>query len=624
MSDEALNWRLEFEHAGNGLREAQDQLRGLQRELSKGQKAFLEFASEGKKVKFEVQGTGDGLDKTGKSAGGLYDLFKRAGDGVKDFRRENSLLIETLKTVGQTIVYAYQQLDKYGERAITAFGEKQGALRAFTTLLGDPGAADVEYRKAQAIGAKTELTQQDSVKAKQVLMTAGFRGDALDRNLAMILDVASMAQPEDRQIAMARLSKAISDIQNIGHLAAGEVKQLDGLVGRQYVYKALNQMGYGKTKAEAVEMQADKKIDASAAITAIQMGVMEQINTKELGSYAIGASGSLAGLISNREEQFDILLKSFDSEALPGTQLYKESLKEQQDAFEVSSKSGANLSIVLQDFADVSMNVKSAWTQFVTGFLSAFAEGYGMTMQNLGKADIKGLVKSAKEFGETLGYRVAPAIATVLHWFEKIGWVLDVVGFAFDTLGGVVSIVVRTIGTLADIYVMMTEGRWKEIGGALENLGSFAVKGGKDAVQFDARGNVTYGADGTWGDDPEPREKDKGDEVAGSKGRKGSGGDRERADFKGDYSSLKAGAFLPFIGLADSPMLDSLRTQMDVAQGGKQLDIRRDEKISAEVKIDRVEILVSGDMDANAVAEKVKDVLISFGRYARTPARGAI
>ena len=71
---------------------------------------------------------------------------------------------------------------------------------------------------------------------------------------------------------------------------------------------------------DAVDKQMKSgSVTSEQGLLAIQRAIVAQLGTKKLGEYAVGSSGTVAGLQSNREEAFDNLLKSFDSEACPAS-----------------------------------------------------------------------------------------------------------------------------------------------------------------------------------------------------------------------------------------------------------------------------------------------------------------
>jgi tape measure domain len=270
-------------------------------------------------------------------------------------------------------------LDKFGDKAIEAFGERQGALRAYTTLLGDAHKAEEEFLKAQALSQKTDLTSSQLEGAQKSLMVAGFRGKDLDAALLATADVASMAAPAERQLTTDRFARALSQVFSKGKLQGEEIRQLtEAGLSRSKLNEELIAAGLGGDAASVERAVSGGKVTSGVGIAAIERAILAQFGTSRLGEYATGSSGTISSLLSNRDEGIKNLMKGYDLEKLPQAAAYKDALKKQADSLSLNSETGNKLSLVLQSLTDSSLGFKGAWEEGKTAFLEEFVKGFDL------------------------------------------------------------------------------------------------------------------------------------------------------------------------------------------------------------------------------------------------------
>lgn len=422
-----LSFQLDFDVRSDGLRSATSLLGAFRAELQQGQRAILSFDQSTGQLSAKIESIGGAA---GKASGGLGSL-KGALMGVG----------AALATVAAGIALGITQLDKLGDASLQAFGERSRTIKAYTTLLGDAQKAETEFGKAQNIAAMTDLTGQETVKAQQQLFVAGFRGQQADSTLLAGLDLASISTGDPNE-ALKSFARATGQIKQKGKLQQEELLQLaegsslsSGLV-KEELRKSLGLKSIG----EVDKRQAAGQIDADTAISAIQRAVLAQLGTSKLGEFATSGSGSIQSLISNRDEAFSNLLKSFDSEVIPAVGRYRESLKAQGDVLAANSASGQGLTLVLQDLGNTSLNLKTLVTEFSTAFLDSFQASYGKVLEEIGISqeswDRAGV--SAADLGATLGDFAGDILPRILRGFEQLGPLIDAAAEAVSYLGSMV------------------------------------------------------------------------------------------------------------------------------------------------------------------------------------------
>lgn len=439
-----LSFSLDFDVRDAGLRGAASALGSLRAELGAGQRATIEFEGAAGKLRATIENVGGAAEK----AGGALSAVKSAA----------GLLASAFAVVGGAIVGAGKALDDFGDKAIKSFGERSSAIRAYTTLLGSASMAETEFAKAQQLAARTDLTAEATQKAQQQLLVAGLRGPTKDALLLGGLDLASIT-PGDKNEALKSFARATGQVAQKGKLQSEELLQLaeGSSLGSGFV-KAELQKILGVKDNAAVDKKLQKgEVNSDQGLLAIQRAILAQLGTQQLGQYATGSSGSLTGLISNRDESFENLLKSFDSEVIPAVTRYKEALTRQGEALDTTREQGQNAVIVLQDFSNTSIALKAAWTDFTTGFIESFTSSYTEAMAALGvnQTGLDNMGAAAMRLGEILG-NVGTGVAVVVRAFDYMGTVINVIATGVQGLGAILS-------TLGEVLADLAAGDFVEV-----------------------------------------------------------------------------------------------------------------------------------------------------------------
>ena len=302
---------------------------------------------------------------------------------------------------------AWGVFEKGGDYAVNAMGERSATIRGYTQLLGgDKKQANLEYYRAQQFSQKTDFTSETIEKSQARLMAQGFRGKDLYATLFSAADLAAI-MPGDKNQTLERVTMAMSQIKAKGKLQGEELTGqlaeagLNTTLVKQQLMKSLKL----KSTAEVDKKMGKGEISADVALPAIQRAILQQLGTSKAGEYATSASGSLTGLISNRDEAVQNLLKGFDGdENLPAMDRYKKALTEQGKLFDINAKTGKQLSLVVQDMANAAVDAKSAWTEFTSGFLESFAGSYAKELNTGGRNfDTEATTVAVRNLGEAIG-----------------------------------------------------------------------------------------------------------------------------------------------------------------------------------------------------------------------------
>lgn len=411
MEDNRTFWELSFTETG--LTEAQKRAAALEEGFKKIRDAanaaalntgnnFVQLLQPMDAAKQRTADMNEALKQT-------VSTFQFAKSGVLVFAAAASVALGAVVSgAGQ----AMNALSKLDDIAVKAFGERTSTLRAYTTILGDSKQAQIEYAKANELASKTELTSASTLKAQQALIVAGFRGSDLTNALTASMDVASTRQPEEREQVMEQMGRGFSQILAAGKLRGEELNQLsEAGVSRRAVLEIV-----GKGDAAAGEkMLSGGQVSAQEGIAAIQQAILQTLGTQKLGEFATAASGSMGGLLSNRSEALDILLKTFDGETTPAVIRFKEALTDQTNALAVSSATGEGLVMMLSDFTSITANVKTIWTDFSSAFLDSFVETYNEARE--GSGAFIAMTDGIQVLGKTLG-KVGTAVGVIADGFE--------------------------------------------------------------------------------------------------------------------------------------------------------------------------------------------------------------
>ncbi len=569
----------------------------------------------------------------------LQTFSQAGGAALQTFASAAAIALGAVVAGATAAGYALSQLD---EKATKAFGERTSTIRAYTTILGDAKQAQIEYAKANELASKTEFSTASAVAAQQKLIVAGFRGKDLDAALLATADVTAAAAPQDRELTSERMGRAFAQILAAGKLRGQELNQLaEAGVGRGAVLDAL-----GPDRAASEKKISAGGVSAQEGIAAVQKAILAQFNTQQLGQFATGASGSLSGLLSNREEALDILLKSFDGETTPAVIRYKDALAEQTVALSTSSETGRGMVMMLSDFAGVTANVKSIWTDFSTSFLETFVDSYNESRQ--GEQAFVAMTDGVKTLGKTLG-QVGSVVGTLADGFESLMDALEPVGAYLSQFIGAFSEMIGHFGTA------LSELNQGNLSNALdENKKAFSsFAGAFDPIEFDEDGINGRGARRAEARNRARAAGDAVDEAAGpiadravttKWGKSGSGKSGGKGKLAGGYditSLLMGGSGGGSGGSGEgSGSSQGLAERMSAAVGAAaavssapSAQAQRDAAASASgasaapmsVTIAAGAIVVNGVSDPMAAAQEAYRLLgQTLGRVGRAPGPGTL
>lgn len=643
MEDNRTFWELSFTETG--LTEAQKRAAALEEGFKKIRDAanaaavntgnnFVQLLQPMDAAKQRTADMNEALKQTAST-------FQFAKSGVSAFAAAATVALGAVVVGAGAAGMALSKLD---DIAVKAFGERTSTLRAYTTILGDSKQAQIEYAKANELASKTELTSASTLKAQQALIVAGFRGSDLTNALTASMDVASAKQPEERELTMERMGRAFSQIYAAGKLRGQELNQLaEAGVSRRGVLEIIGKGDTGK----AEKMVSEGQVSAQEGIAAVQQAILNSLGTKKLGEFATAASGSMGGLLSNRSEALDILLKTFDGETTPAVIRFKEALTDQTNALAVSSATGEGLVMMLSDFTSITANVKTIWTDFSSAFLDSFVESYNEARE--GSGAFIAMTDGVKSLGTTLG-EVGSVVGDLADDFEDFMEVMQPIAAYLGQFAEAMGSMLSHLGTA---FQKFDEGEFSEAGDELSAaFKSFAS--GFEEIEFDeeaaqarrdaitsrakraaneqeATGDIAEKAVKTnWG------KKSEGGSVGGGRGGKGLtgfditdllGGGTRSGYIGGDGSGNAAPARTIQDNIGDAMRAAGQVSSAPSARGASDAsgsDMHGQGSSSpTSVTLEAGAIVVSGVSDPMAAAEEAVRLLSQrIGRLTRAPGAG--
>ena len=664
MSDgERTTWELDFPDNGsldritdkvNRLAAKQDQLNNVAKgflgigaetesSVKKTAKGFDIFDAAMAKATRSSQSFGQEHTSLTTKTGDLTAKLNTSATAFGFFASAGAAAFSTIKSSVESAIGALVEFDKH---ATTAFGERTSTLRAYTTILGDATQAQVEYGKANQLASMTELTSASTLKAQQALIVAGFRGEDLTKSLTASMDVAATKQPAEREMTMERMGRAFSQILAAGKLRGQELNQLaEAGVNRGQVLEILGKGDAGRGEKSI----SAGGVSAKEGIEAVYKSILSTLGTQKLGQFATGAAGSMAGELSNREEALDILLKSFDGETLPAVKRYTASLHEQNSMLSTNSENGKGLVMMLSDFASVTANVKTEWTDFTTAFMGSFVEAFNTERAVDGA--FTPMTDGVKMLGETLG-KVGTVVGQVTRAFEgMLDAMQPALKFMSDPFGKE-----ETKKELMGDLERQNPARYKEIqarldrGDTVEEATRFAGSGGKTAAEKAAAEKQWLDfkqrqADGETDEDTIAMNKllakkpGNGARVthwpSGGAGAGGAGGRKKSDGIALDFGSSGGDSwggadYSASAGVgASSSTQESLRQAVHAAGQASSAPSSQAQTGSSAgagsmtVHVDQIDIAVSGAGNARETAEEVWRVFTQrAGRLTRSPGVG--
>lgn len=446
----SLQWTLDIDVArgGAGFRQASDYMKNLRSEALQTKEALKNISSKSSFGSF------------GNKSSGFPD-FQRHTNAVQQFGQAGSKAGASMSAafgiasvaIGATIMAVKkgaQELSEAGDKIIEYFSERNNSLRIYKTLLGDTERAEKEYRKAGVLAQKTELTQGQVQFAQQRLITQGFRGEKeLDRALLSVMDVATATPTNRREMVMNSMLNAFKKMKGRDKTSLMEMKELGRGVQESLIFEELAKIkgvsvkdiiGDPSKKGKSKGMISKGMISGEEGIVATQRAIMRQFNTKALGEFAVAGAGDLKALISNQEEAWENLAKSFDANTLPGIEKYKKSLQGLVNVIYDAEKGGGRLKEVVQDFGNTVGNVRGVFADFTASFLESFAESYVQQLKDMGystdeeQKKFEGISAAAINFGSVLG-GLGKWVAEAKVFFDDLAPTIDRVRTVFEYLG---------------------------------------------------------------------------------------------------------------------------------------------------------------------------------------------
>ncbi len=447
MADETFEWDLQFNLTGGGLEAGAAGLQRFAGAAQKGQKAILEFEQGGQKMKATFEAVGSGVEKAQGAMGGFVATL---GD-----------VVHAARALFDAVKKPFELLSEFGNKATDAFSERQSSIRAYTALLGDAKQAQIEFTKAQQLATKLPFLSSQIEDAQQTLFVGGLRneggkaGGSADQALAAVADLASLAK--DRGLALERGSQVVGKIAAGTHLDGKEVKELrtDLKLNIPLFYEEIaKQLGHGTKAANVEELISKKKVSSEVGLSAFKLATKGELHENKLGDFAAAGANTLGVALINQQEQVKNLLKTFDSELLPGVQRYKAALQEQGDVFNIATEQGKSMSLALRGLASDSLNAKSIWADFETSFFSSFATVFNAAAKETG--DQTGALNSAsvaaKRAGEAMG-KIGGPLEQIAGNFESWAPTITAVSVGLTSLASAFDVVGTTIGaTIGFLY----------------------------------------------------------------------------------------------------------------------------------------------------------------------------
>lgn len=465
MSDERLGFELDIDVDAHRLPQTVQHLALMEQRLTR------------------LDGVIDRFERGTRSMDSAAGRMRNVAGSITELSSAIGLLSRGL-SVGAA---AWSAFDRGGDFAIKAMGERSASIRAYTQLLGgDKKGAALEYYRVQEFSQKTDFSSLQIEQAQARLLAQGFRDKDLYATLFSAADLAAI-MPGDKNQTLERVTMALAQIKGKGKLQGEELTGqlaeagLNTSLVKQQIAKSL-----GIKVGDVDKRMSQGQISADVAIPAIQRAILAQLGTGKAGEFATSSAGSLTALISNRDEAMQNLLKGFDADAnLPGMDRYKKALQEQGKLFDINSKTGRELSLVIQDLSNAAVDAKSGWAEFTSGFIESFADSYNREARRTGR-DFEGDAARASDALERLG-RSLGALGVVAA---------TAAGNTNNVIGQMANLLNNSIEQESAVLRLLNEGR---TGAAAWEMAKLSlpgrVIGGASGAAQRAIGRYGYGYD---------------------------------------------------------------------------------------------------------------------------------
>lgn len=442
-TEQTLKWSLQFDVAGGAaLKQANKLLEDLSAKISEASTKTSK-ASGVMKNSFSggISGGGGILGSVGNLKNALSGVQISGLSAVGSLGRMAGMagpvgvVAAAVVGLGVGIKKAYDGIDEITERAIEGFSMRTSIMRSYSTILGSAQQAQERFNKVSDLGLRTEFTREQIQKIDTQMTVAQFRGQDADKILLTIADLVSVLPENQRTRKIDQIGLAFSKIKGKGIIQGEQMRQLSHFMNMGMLKEEIAK-SVGKKPADVDQLIHDKKISSDVAIAAIQRTTLRQLNTSKLGEFSTGAAGSIATMLSNREEAIQNAFLNIDPESLPGFKRYKDAIEGVTQAMNQSTQSGKNVKFALEDISNIGMSFRSAGNSFVSGFIESFADSYRKAVSSLG-GDSKSvgssfdmLTEAMKKVGTVVGY-VGYAAGFLSRAFEKAG---NVAGFVSDVI----------------------------------------------------------------------------------------------------------------------------------------------------------------------------------------------
>ena len=300
---------------------------------------------------------------------------------------------------------------------------REKSLGAFETLLGTAEQARDMYGQAVKFAAETPFETAQVVDSFQRLLTARFSQEEVPIAMRIIGDAASMQ--EDSQMAVASVTRALSQIRSKGKLQGEELMQLQEAVplNTAELYERLGKI-YGTNAQAARKMQEAGQIDSQVASFAILAQLQQQF-----GGNMERSSKQIGGLISTLRSRPSELLSQLQDTR--GYSALSDALTRLTSAWSDVSPAGVQLQEIINDLGSGALDRVAALIDYasagVSGLFSGVRAGLGPMTDAFGKptqTDLQLFGDNMRAVGVELG-KVAGFMKDIASFVEPVGKFFD-------------------------------------------------------------------------------------------------------------------------------------------------------------------------------------------------------
>lgn len=425
---------------------------------------------------------------------------KTASLSIGDLVQTTHSALASIQLIGQAAVGAGRMIAAGLAPAIS----REKSLGAFETLLGSAKEARDMYGQAVKFAAETPFETAQVVESFQRLLTARFSKEEVPIAMRIIGDAASMQ--EDSQMAVASVTRALSQIRSKGNLQGEELMQLQEAVplNTAELYERLGKI-YGKNAAEARKMQEAGQIDSQVASFAILAQLQAQF-----GGNMERSSKQIDGLLSTLKSRPSELLSQLQD--TKGYTAVAGALSRLVTAFDDASPAGQRLQEMIKDLGGGALERVAVLIDYISAggaaLFEGLAAGLGPMNTAFGPANQTNLEKFSRLMegvgtvtGKLVGFigTLGDGLATVWNFWTKIGEALA----KNEKFGAFLDKFAWLISPMADLAVgEQTTGTSAGTTGANLIRRSQASKG-LDIPKYGDGGHVTRPHLAIVGDEPE-------------------------------------------------------------------------------------------------------------------------